>query len=710
MRKGPSDEHWSVVQTRRTTPFVVDVWGSTKSPPMYSGDRPEIAGVLAEPNDALVPHARSVTDSSADIFGPDGALARNLNGYEERAQQRTMAEQVERAFKDNAPVVIEAATGTGKTLAYLIPAIGSNKTTIVSTATKNLQDQIVEKDVPLLKQVLQREFQVVSLKGRQNYLCLWQFENFKQKKNFRFPADASYWPRIEAWVDKTETGDRSELHSLPDDFATWADLSIGAESCMGSDCEYYDDCFVMKARDRAAAANVVVVNHHLFFADLSLRTNYNVGLLPDGEALVFDEAHHLEETAAAFFGLQVSNYRFTTLAGDTRSFLGREEALDDPVREKLAALDEAAEQFFAIFRDAIDAESERVPLDEVLVSELEGPVEQAKKDVIEALGDLRDRLKANAKAGEIGVRLAGRCEALAADLSLILKRNESDRVYLAERRGRGVFLQAFPIDLRPTLRALVHNRNIPRVYTSATLATDGDFRFFKQRLGLADEVDSTVLEPVFDYMDQSVLYVPKDMPNPNDPSFITKAVAEIRQLLKITDGRAFLLFTSYRNMKAAWTLLKDEIPHQVLLQGTASKNALLQNFKDDVHSVLFATASFWEGVDVPGDSLSLVVIDKLPFASPSDPIVAARLQLLEEQGHNPFSSYTVPQAAIGLKQGYGRLIRHRNDHGIIAILDTRLLTRGYGKRFLRTIPRSRRTQSLDVVRQWWSAKATGGKP
>jgi ATP-dependent DNA helicase DinG len=647
-----------------------------------------------------------MSKDNSDIFGPQGALAGALKNYEERPQQRTMADQVGAAFSDDESLVIEAATGTGKTLAYLIPAIRSGKTTIVSTATKNLQDQIIEKDIPLLKQVLPQSFSAVSLKGRQNYLCLWQLENFKRDKSFRYPADANYWPRISSWAETTETGDRAELHSLPDNYATWSELSIGAESCMGSDCEYYDECFVMKARDRAAAANVVVVNHHLFFADLSLRTNYNVSLLPEGEALVFDEAHHLEETAAAFFGMQVSNYRFSQISSDTKSFLKREEALDDETIEKLREIEQTADVFFDLFRNIIKEENERLPLEEVLEDASEADIESAKKDAIEALGGLRDHLKLNAKAGEIGTRLAARCETIAADLSFIMKRNEAERVYLVERRGKGIFLQAFPIDLRPTLRSLVHSRNIPRIYTSATLTTDGDFRFFKQRLGLADSVESTVLEPVFDYMDQSVLYVPPQMPNPNDPSFIEAAVREIEKLLKITEGRAFLLFTSYRNMRGAWHQLQDKIPYSTLLQGTASKNSLLENFREDEHSVLFATASFWEGVDVPGDSLSLVVIDKLPFASPGDPVTAARLALLEEQGYNPFSSYTVPQAAIGLKQGYGRLIRHRNDHGIIAILDTRILSRGYGKRFLRTLPRSRRTQDLDVVKRWWKMKAS----
>lgn len=662
------------------------------------------------------------------VLGPDGSLARLLPGYEPRPQQVEMARAVEEALEEGTRVIIEAATGTGKTLAYLIPALLSGQRTVVSTATKTLQDQIMRKDVPLLQRVLPRPFEAVLLKGRQNYVCLDRVGSFAVSPRWRGLGDRAHWERIETWVESTQTGDRAELGGIPEDASIWSELTVGAESCKGRDCAHYGECFVMRARAAAAEADLVVVNHHLFFADLALRERTGAELLPSFEALVFDEAHHLEEIATGFFGLQVSNWRFSDLFGDIRRLLREvggegvnggpgapaspalaDEARAVAVTELERAVNRADVDMNALFDlllEAMGQEDSRRPLADVL----DGPSGPAVLEVAdaghEALGALRARVMA-ASTGESGVRLSERIATLSAELARVLAREDTDLAYVIERRGRGVFLQGLPVELREVFREHLLPVCGPQVFTSATLATDGHFGFFRSRMGLPRETRELLLPPVFDYMEQSLLVVPPALPSPGAQTFVDDIAPIIERLVGITEGRAFLLFTSYRNMHRAHQLLAPRLPHRVLMQGEAERGALLEAFREDTHSVLFATSSFWEGVDVQGESLSLVVIDKLPFASPGDPLLQARGARLEAQGLNPFAHLSVPMAVLALKQGFGRLIRHRDDRGIVAILDERLISRSYGRRFIESLPRARRTRDIDVVERWWQSRNNG---
>lgn len=641
------------------------------------------------------------------IFGPDGRLSKRMSGYEPRPQQTAMAESVAGAFTKGERVVVEAATGTGKTVAYLVPAILSGRRTIVSTATKTLQDQIHTKDLPMLAEVLPKRFTAVLLKGRTNYLCWWQYENFRTDPRFRRAEDRHWWPAIQKWAAATETGDRAEIRELPDDWGSWADLSIGGDGCLGRECEFYDRCFVVRARQQAADADVIVVNHHLYFADLSLRTNQKAELLPSYEAVVFDEAHNLEEVAASWFGVAVSSWRIADLLGDILRFLEREQALTAAVTMTVADTRDRAKAFWGTVKRAAKDEP-RVEYGDLADGPLGDEIETAHRALEIKLGLLGQAIEGLNDAGEIGTRLVERVEAIQVELNLLVHREAPDLVYMVEVRGRGVFLQAFPIDVSPILRDLLYATCKTQVFTSATLTTDGHFGFFKKRMGLPKETAELKLEPVFDYMKQALLYVPDDLPPPSAQDFVEQLVPTLERLVNITDGRALLLFTSYRNMNRAFELLAPKLEVTTLRQGDRSRNALLEDFREDTSSVLFATASFWEGVDVQGESLSLVCIDKLPFASPWDPLVKARLKHIEDAGGHPFVHYQVPTAAITLKQGFGRLIRHRDDVGIIAILDQRIVKKSYGKRFLNSLPRARRTRDLDVVARWWAAKTGTG--
>ena len=665
------------------------------------------------------------------ILGPGGAVAASLPGWEERPQQLAMAQAVERAFESGGRALIEAGTGTGKTLGYLVPALLSGKRTLVSTATRTLQHQIAERDIPFLTRIMPRPFRAVVLKGRQNYLCWEEFERFRQAPEFSRWDEQRHWPEIVRWTEQTETGDRAELRDLPDDFQTWNQLTTTTERCLGRACEHHDRCFVVRAREAAAEADVVIVNHHLFFADVSIRATGRMQLLPEPEALVFDEAHHLESVAASFFTRRVSNVRVRVLVGDILRDLERESLLTDKVRDACTALETIATTFFDSLDSTIVAFSrtegtggaaraprqgggdaggrsrsgadtvDRLRLADLLESSHGATLRDAHTPVDAALRELGVAVRTTG-AGELADRLAERCSEISSDLRDLMQAADPDRLYLAVRDRSFCALESLPLDVRPIFQRYLFPRAMPQVFTSATLTTDGNFSFLRARLGVPRDAEELELPPAFDYMQQALLYVPQGLPAPTAPDFVERIVPEMLRLIEITDGRAFLLFTSYRNMNRAHQLMRDRLRQRVLLQGEQSRESLLDTFRADVRSVLFATSSFWEGVDVQGESLSLVVIDKLPFASPVDPAVEARMRHIEAAGGNAFRDYQVPEAAIALKQGVGRLIRHRNDVGIIALMDQRLVTKGYGKRFLASLPRTRRTQDLDLVTRWWA--------
>jgi ATP-dependent DNA helicase DinG len=647
-----------------------------------------------------------------DVLGPGGSLARELPGYEHREDQLAMAREVERALRERRYLVAEAGTGTGKTLAYLVPAALSGRRVIVSTATKALQEQLWGKDIPVLRERCGLPFTAAYLKGRANYYCLARGDEFARAPTFAAREEAALWPAIEAWARETETGDRSEL-DLPDHYQTWKDLSATSESCVGRDCERWDECFVTRARALAAEADVLLVNHHLFFADLAMRTSRaGVEILPEHDAVVFDEAHALEDVATEYFGLQVSSYRLEELARDAQRAVADRPDLASMMKQGTAELRKAGERFFQGIagglrpggpRRAGGDETLRAALTEEVLAPLER--EQARLDA--ALDALRELL-ADAASPALA-QLARRAGELRVELAAVTAMKEPSRVYFAEVRGRGVFLRAAPIDVAEELQARLYRRTDTAVFTSATLAAQGRFDFFRRQVGLAPEFDvgEARYPGPFDFARQAALVSPEGLPEPNAPGFVEAAAAAIRELTAVTGGRAFVLCTSTRNMLALHRAGRD-LPYRLLVQGERPKARLLEAFREEP-SVLFATASFWEGIDVPGEALSLVVIDRLPFAPPGDPVVAARLRALEAEGRDGFSELQVPAAALGLRQGFGRLVRTRGDRGLVAVLDRRLVTKGYGRAFLATLPRCPLLRSVAEARRWWDDRERPGE-
>ena len=667
------------------------------------------------------------------MLGPGGRLARALPGYELREDQLAMARDVEAALRSRSYLVAEAGTGTGKTLAYLVPAVLSGRRVIVSTATKTLQEQLWGKDIPLLRDACGLPFTAAYLKGRSNYYCLARGEDFARAPTFAARDEAHLWPRIEAWARETTTGDRSEI-DLPDHYQTWKDLSATSESCTGRDCERYEDCFVTRARALAAEADVLLVNHHLFFADLAMRTSRaGVEILPEPDVVVFDEAHAIEDVATEYFGLQVSSYRLEELARDAQRAVADRPDLASMMKQATAELRKASERFFHGLAEGLRTReggerrgsrmrlprsergsgghsmtvrpSQNVGGDDVegaralLTEDVLAPLEREQARVDASLEQLREILT-DAPSPALS-QVARRAGELRVELAAVTAMKEPSRVYFGEVRGRGVFLRAAPIDVAEELQSRLYRRTDTAIFTSATLAAQGRFDYFRRQVGLAPEFDvrEARYPGPFDYARQAALVSPDGLPEPNAPDFGAAAAGGVRELTAVTGGRAFVLCTSTRNMHALHRASRD-LPYRVLLQGERPKAKLLDLFREEP-SVLFATASFWEGVDVPGEALSLVVIDRLPFAPPTDPVIAARLRALEAEGRDAFSELQVPAAALALRQGFGRLVRTRADRGLVAILDRRLVTKGYGRAFLATLPRCPLLRSIDEARRWW---------
>ena len=656
--------------------------------------------------------ARSALEA---VLAPGGSLERALPGYEPRPDQLLMAASVADALSRRRYLVAEAGTGTGKTLAYLLPAVQSGRRVIISTATRTLQEQIWLRDIPLLRDQCGVEISAAYLKGRANYYCLARGEEFERHPTFPTREEAALWPRIREWSRTTGTGDRSEI-DLPDSYLAWKDLSATGETCIGKECAAYEDCFVQQARARAAVADVVLVNHHLFFADLAMRTSRaGVEVLPPYEAVIFDEAHAIEDVATEYFGLQVSSYRVEELSRDAQRAVGDRPDLASMLKRTTGELARAGERFFGSVARALSASSGRAApprggrraeeenLRGTLVPAMLEPLAPEQERLDQALEELRAEL-ADDPAPAL-LQIARRAADLRVELAAVTAMREPSRVFFAEARGRGVFLRAAPIDVAEELVTRLYRSIDTAVFTSATLAIQGRFDYFRRQVGLRPEldVDERVFPGPFDYANQAALVAPAGLPDPNQPGFVAAAAKAVRELAQVTGGRAFVLCTSVRNMLAFREALSD-LPWQLLLQGERPKHRLLEAFRERP-SVLFATQSFWEGVDVPGAALSLVVIDRLPFAPPGDPVVAARVKALAEGGGDPFSDLQVPAAALQLRQGFGRLVRSRADRGIVAVLDSRLTTRGYGRAFLASLPPSPLLRSIDEARRWWDGAA-----
>jgi len=600
-----------------------------------------------------------------------------------------MAAAVAQTLAEGGTLLVEAGTGTGKTLAYLVPAILSRKRVLVSTGTKNLQEQIFFKDLPALREALGVPFTATYMKGRGNYLCLHRFDAFRERPLFKNLDERIYLRVVESWAAETATGDRAELSEVPEDLSFWSDISATTEQCIGSECPQFQDCFVTKMRQAAAESDMVIVNHHLLCADAAIRQSTYGEVIPECHYAIIDEAHQLEDVATQYFGYAVSNYRLEELVRDTSRIVGGGVAFDATTARQLqddvARLQDGSRHFFGEVEYARRQPGAGGEDRGRLTRKLAEQIGEAGAGLVDALEALEATIRLARGIPEDLLSIARRTSEIREELVRLLRADDPEYVFFVELRGRGVFLRAAPIDVSGVVRDLLLDRMQATVLTSATLAVEGSFDYVRARLG-ARSARGLLLPSEFDFESQAVLYLPRRMPDPRSPEFLAAATDEVIALLRCSRGRAFVLFTSYVAMREVRARIEGRIAYPLLVQGSAPRSALLQQFRDTANAVLLATSSFWQGVDVAGEALSCVIIDKLPFASPGDPITAARIEAVNASGGNAFADYQVPLAILALKQGLGRLIRTRRDRGVLVVLDLRLRTMGYGARFLASLP------------------------
>ena len=639
--------------------------------------------------------ADAVTKVLAELFGPAGPLARNLAGYAPRPEQLAMAEHVLAALEERETLIIEAGTGTGKTFAYLVPALLSGRRVIVSTGTRALQDQLYHRDLPAICSALGRPVRVALLKGRANYLCRHRLDLAEQQAYARGMRRevATALPKVRAWSHVTRRGDIAELPGLGEADPVWPWVTSTRENCLGSECPVFDECFVLAARREAQAADIVVVNHYLLMADLVLKEEGFGDLLPGADAIVIDEAHQLPDVAAQFLGYSVSTRQLAAIAKDVAGELLLAQQMGSGVDAALTGLDAQVAAVIAATA-GIEARLEHSQWPERLIEALNGLAARA--------GELADALAPLAVEGQGAFsRLRERLEEGTQRLRALTAEEVEGGVRWAETSARNVSCHFAPVDVASQLAALLEAQSCAWVLTSATLAVGEDFSHYKRRSGLA-RARNVRFESPFDFASQALLYLPKGLGDPGVPGHTRAVVQAALPVLEASGGRAFLLFTSHRALREAAEELRlawGEVPPvPVLVQGDGSRDQLLRRFRDAGNAVLLGTGSFWEGVDVKGAALSVVIIDKLPFAAPDDPLLKARLDAIREQGGNPFFDEQVPQAVIALKQGVGRLIRDQGDFGVVMLCDTRLVTKGYGRAFIQSLPPMKRTRELEEVR------------
>jgi len=656
-----------------------------------------------------------------EFFAPGGILARSSLPFEYRVGQLEMAKAVERALAERRHLIVEAGTGTGKTLAYLLPALRTGQRIIVSTGTKALQDQLYFRDVPFLETLI-GGLRVCYMKGRANYLCRHKLVALRDQPILSGLEEIDQYRQIAEWEKTTETGDRAELSGMPESSALWSKLDARTEACLGSTCPDYRRCFITEMRRKALESDIIIINHHLFFADLAVRQEAagapDAGILPEAAAVIFDEAHELEDVASSYFGLSVSNIRFEDLAHDTDVLLrGKEGAANLPAQTQ--QLRERARKFFSALPMNGDGRQPFTEREEFL--ETSGDLYTAVRTTLQRLEAEMEGLTCVDEAPGLKKRIVR----LRSEFEFLLESNASNMVYWMERRifggttdrststgarsglrpqSRTTYLQATPIDISELLHELVFEQIPTVVLTSATLTVQGGFEHIRRRLGLR-EARELVVPSHFKYGEQALLYLPPEMPDPRDPEFPEAAARCIRRVLELSRGRAFCLFTSYAQMRDLYARLMPVLDFPILLHGTAPRKALLEEFRTTPNAVLFGTSSFWQGVDVQGEALSCVIIDRLPFAVPSDPVIQARMKAIEEAGGKPFSDYQVPAAVLTLKQGFGRLIRSLEDRGVLVLLDPRIRTKRYGETFLASLPPYRLTDTITDVEKFFRDKA-----
>jgi len=627
------------------------------------------------------------------FFSHQGDLAKVIHDYSPRHSQQEMANAIAEAIDRKEHFIAEAGTGTGKTFAYLAPAIFSRKKVIVSTGTKNLQDQLFNKDLPILKQAISHPFSIALLKGRTNYLCLYRLERALNNSYGFEVADANALAQIKAWSKLTSSGDISEITDVNETNPIWSQATSNADNCLGSDCPDYLDCFLAKARKAAQQADIIVVNHYLLCADWSLRETGFGELLPDADVIIIDEAHQLSDIASNFLGLSITARQLNELATDTLAeyFEG---AKDMPnLRTACEDLQYAVKELRLAFGVEIRrGDWQDIDNNPKILSTLEATYEQLLR-LAEQLDHASIRTEGLASCFD-------RVETLESVLDTIIHDNSGQWIRWYETQRQSLTLTKTPLNVATEFQAFMQRHPASWIFTSATLSVAKKFNYFSHSLGL-ENIASQCWESPFEFESQALFYHPKGLPQPVQPDFTEKVVEFVLPVLEASQGRAFFLFTSYRALNIAAEILTEKLNYPLLVQGTRAKSVLLSQFKQQGNAVLLATSSFWEGVDVRGEALSCVIIDKLPFASPGDPVLKARLQSLEEQGNNPFFDHQLPNAIIALRQGVGRLIRDVNDRGVLMICDPRLLKRAYGQLFLESIPAMQRTREIRDVEQFF---------
>jgi ATP-dependent DNA helicase DinG len=628
-----------------------------------------------------------------DLLGPQSLLAKKPF-YEFRKDQVELASTLSEIFEGSGIILAEAGTGTGKSLAYLLPAVSIRQRVVIATHTKALQDQLAEKDIPLASEIMGRRIDALKVKGKANYLCLFHYDKFRKNPLFRDPEEIKFYQAVEAWIPKTEFGDRSELSDLPEELDFWNDVNARPERCSWSRCPLFQDCYLLKLKKAAEVVDIIITNHHLLFADISVRAKgVNASVLPDFLNLVIDEAHEAEESATSFFGVTVSK----RVAEEWLNDCARE-VKSSKVRKPAAghyAVESETREFFGNWMK--EGDKRRLNREDYKKGSELLPGFSSK--MIMYLKSLENELDPDVWLG-----LGERAEVLIESLNFIFSDEEPQYVKSVETRGKNVVLNASPILVGPMLRKNLFEQIKSGVLTSATLSVNGSFDYLKKRLGVPSNNFEMQINSPFDYASQGLFYLPEVFPEPMSKEFIISAVETVDSLVLYSKGRAFILCTSIKNMNAIYESLKGTVPYPLFLQGEKPKNTTLEEFREAGNGVLVATSSFWQGVDVQGEALSLVVIDKIPFASPGDPIVEARIEEIRQRGEDPFSSYQLPMAAMTLKQGMGRLIRSKKDRGVVACLDIRLRRKGYGKRIIQSLPPFPLTSDLQKVKAFFEEK------